>query len=127
MTQLKARSTIGTRRFALLAAATATVAVAIFFSTPRPARSADSWAPVSELSMARWSLAATTGPDRRIYAIGGYPTYTTPDPSNTAEVYSPRPNGGGSWATIAAPMSTPRYGLAAATGSDLNPRVVHAG
>ncbi len=56
-------------------------------------------------------LAAATGPDGRIYAIGGYynGSYLT-----TVEAYTP---GSNTWTSVA-PMPTARYGLAAATGPD---------
>jgi N-acetylneuraminic acid mutarotase len=62
---------------------------------------------------ARSDLAATTGTDGTIYAIGGR------DSSNTAQstVYSLAP-GASAWQTMASGLPDVRYYLAAATGSD---------
>jgi hypothetical protein len=59
---------------------------------------------------ARGFLAATTGPNGRIYAIGGDTTGSL----NTVEAYDPATN---TWRSMA-PMPTARGGLAVATGSD---------
>jgi hypothetical protein len=61
---------------------------------------------------ARNDLAAATGHDGRIYAIGGNTTNGTV--LNTVEAYTP---GSNSWAAVA-PMPTARNDLAAATGPD---------
>jgi N-acetylneuraminic acid mutarotase len=60
---------------------------------------------------ARAALAAVTGTDGRIYAIGGS---NAGGDFNTVEAYTPATN---SWATVA-PMSTARNVLAAITGPD---------
>jgi hypothetical protein len=60
---------------------------------------------------ARYLLAAATGCDGRIYAIGGYNGSII---LNTVEAYDPATN---AWTTVA-PMPTARWLLAAATGSD---------
>ena len=74
--------------------------------------SANAWTTVAPMPTARYVLAAATGPDGRIYAIGGYNSPT--GQLNTVEAYTPATN---SWATMA-PMPTARFGLAAATGPD---------
>jgi N-acetylneuraminic acid mutarotase len=75
----------------------------------------NTWSAVAPMPTARVNLAATTGPDGRIYAIGGC---TCGLPGNqtlpTVEVYDPSTN---RWST-AAPMPTPRADLAATTGPD---------
>ncbi len=73
---------------------------------------ADSWSTAASMPTARSRLAAVTGPDGKIYAIGGS-TSSTLDLtgySSVVEVYTPATD---SW-TTAAPMNTPRVGLAAA-------------
>lgn len=61
----------------------------------------------------RSALAAATGADGRIYAIGG--TKSTLDPPlDAVEAYSPTSN---TWTSVA-PLPTPRYGLAVALGAD---------
>jgi N-acetylneuraminic acid mutarotase len=62
---------------------------------------------------AREGLAAATGPDGRIYAIGGAINYGSTVLS-TVEAYTPATN---TWSTVA-PLPTPRAWLAAAEGSD---------
>jgi uncharacterized repeat protein (TIGR01451 family) len=78
-----------------------------------PVRAAPAWATVAPMPTARYGLAAATGPDGRIYAIGGGNTTGTQS-FNTVEAYAPGTN---TWVT-AAPMSTVRSELAAATGTD---------
>jgi hypothetical protein len=70
----------------------------------------DTWAPVSPMPTARSGLAAVTGPDGRIYAIGGFNNL----PLATVEAYDPAT---GTW-TTKAPMPTARNLLAAAVGPD---------
>lgn len=72
----------------------------------------DTWAQIAPMPTARYGLAAVTGPDGRIYAIGGEDDHGAI--LATVEAYTPSTN---SWAAVA-PMPTPRFGLAAATGSD---------
>lgn len=67
----------------------------------------NNWTTLPHLLTPRSALAATAGPDGRIYAIGGY------DPAgrtlSSVEVYDPKTN---AW-TAVAPLNTPRYYLAA--------------
>ena len=73
----------------------------------------DSWTTLAPMHMARDWLAAATGLDGRVYAIGGF----SPDCgciTTTAEVYSPATD---SWRFIA-PLPVPRLMAAATTGSD---------
>src|SRR5439155_19023786 len=73
----------------------------------------NSWATVAPMATGREGLAAATGPDGLVYAIGG--TNTGESTSlNTVEAYPPGTNG---WVT-AASMPTARFLLAAATGPD---------
>jgi PKD repeat protein len=71
---------------------------------------ADAWATAAGMPTAREGLAAVTGPDGRIYALGGY----NGAPLNTVEAYDPATN---TWAAVA-PMLNARYGLAAVAGPD---------
>ena len=73
--------------------------------------SAAGWATAPSLTVSRYSLAATTGADDRLYAIGG--THEG-QPTASAEVYV---QGSASWTPIAA-MPTPRSGLAAVATDD---------
>ena len=72
----------------------------------------DTWSTAASMPTARCRLAAVAGPDGKIYAIGGSTTSTLDMTGYTSvvEVYNPATN---TWAT-AAPMNTPRVGLAAA-------------
>jgi len=72
----------------------------------------DSWSTAAPMLTARTRLAAVTGPDGKIYAIGGSTTSTLDLTGyvGVVEVYTPGTN---TW-TTAAPMNTPRVGLAAA-------------
>jgi Bacterial Ig-like domain (group 3)/Kelch motif/Beta-propeller repeat len=70
----------------------------------------NSWATVANIPTARDHLAAATGPDGRIYAIGG----VSLSGSNVVEAYDPTTN---TWATVAS-MPTGRWSLAAVTGPD---------
>ena len=72
----------------------------------------DLWSTAPSMPTARNRLAAVTGSDGKIYAIGGSTTSTLDLTGYTSvvEVYTPTTN---SW-TTAAPMNTPRVGLAAA-------------
>jgi len=80
--------------------------------TPRTNR----WTPVAALPVARVGLAAATGADGRIYAIGGL----NPDPNAAydklaiVDAYDPRTN---RWSRVAR-LRTPRTGLAAVRGAD---------
>ena len=71
----------------------------------------NTWQMVANLPTARSFLAAATGPDGRIYAIGGNANF---GPTNIVEAYSPATN---TWTSVAN-MPTPRSGLAAVTGPD---------
>src|SRR5690349_18307638 len=68
------------------------------------------WSTVAAMPTARWGLAATTGTDGRIYAIGGYNNGFL----STVEAYDPGTN---TWTTRAS-MRIARYGQGAATGPD---------
>jgi len=72
----------------------------------------NSWSKLPNMPTPRGYLAAATGPDGRIYAIGG----TSPQTGGLSKVeaYDPQKN---AWTTVAS-MPTSRYGLCAATGSD---------
>ena len=72
----------------------------------------DTWSTAAPMPSARSRLAAVAGPDGKIYAIGGSTTSMLDRTgySSLVEVYDPTTN---SW-TTAAPMNTPRVGLAAA-------------
>jgi N-acetylneuraminic acid mutarotase len=79
-------------------------------SAPTPA-----WTSVAPLPVPVFWAAATTGADGHIYVMGGYPTIQGSQPGvDTVQIYDPVSN---SW-SIAAPISVPRYVLAAATGPD---------
>lgn len=72
-----------------------------------------SWTTLAPMNMARDWLAATTGLDGKVYAIGGF----SPDcgcVTRTVEVYSPASD---SWRFIA-PLPVPRLMAAATTGAD---------
>ncbi|HLJ92627.1 MAG TPA: kelch repeat-containing protein [Gemmataceae bacterium] len=71
-----------------------------------------SWATVASLPTARAALAAATGLDGRIYAMGGFSAYG--GFVNTVEAYNAITN---TWSTVA-PMPTARADLAATTGAD---------
>lgn len=72
------------------------------------------WSTVTSLPTPRWGLAAATGADGRIYAIGGEDPATGGMVVGEVDAYSPATN---SWAA-AAPMPTPRTELAAVAGPD---------
>jgi N-acetylneuraminic acid mutarotase len=73
----------------------------------------DSWTSnVAAMPIARYEFAAVTGPDGRIYAIGGLDSSGAA--LNSLEAYNPATN---TWATLAS-MPTSRSGLAAAVGPD---------
>lgn len=71
-----------------------------------------SWSTVAPLHTARASLAAATGPDGLIYAIGGFNDRS--GILNSVEAYNPSTN---TWTAVAS-MSTARADLAAVTGPD---------
>jgi hypothetical protein len=75
----------------------------------------NTWSTAADMPTARCRLAAVLGPDGKIYAIGGSTTSTLDlaGYSSVVEVYDP---GANTW-TIAAALSTPRVGLAAATSA----------
>jgi N-acetylneuraminic acid mutarotase len=75
----------------------------------------NTWSTVAPMPTSRCRLAVVTGPDGRIYAIGGITggNYAT-GILNTVEAYDSTTN---TWSTLA-PMPTAREGLAAATGPD---------
>src|SRR5438132_583553 len=70
------------------------------------------WVTLAAMPTPRSGLAAATGADGRIYAIGGANASGTA--LATVEAYNPATN---TWATIAS-LNTARSGLAAAEGSD---------
>jgi len=74
----------------------------------------DIWSAAASMSTPRDSLAAATGPDGRIYAIGGNGYNTNLPALNTVEAYSPASD---TW-TAVAPLPGARTELAAATGHD---------
>lgn len=87
-------------------------------ATPTPTATPVVWTTVASMPTARAGLAAATGSDGRIYAIGGSNNFSTANLKGagltTVEAYTPA---SGRWATVAS-MPTARSGLAAATGSD---------
>jgi N-acetylneuraminic acid mutarotase len=76
------------------------------------AASTTGWSQVSPMLITRYALAAATGADGTIYALGG--DHTTGTPLSSMEAYSPATN---TWTEVA-PMPTARLYLAAATGGD---------
>jgi N-acetylneuraminic acid mutarotase len=73
-----------------------------------------SWSTVAPMPTAREGLAAATGFNGRIYAIGGTVNGSPSGTTNTVEAYTPSTN---SWSAVAS-LPTARLGLAAATGFD---------
>src|SRR5437660_1625792 len=73
-----------------------------------------SWSTVAPMPTARDALAAASGVDGRIYAIGGEDDNVNLHSTSTVESYNPATN---SWSTVA-PMPTARELLAAAAGAD---------
>src|SRR2546427_4976019 len=73
-----------------------------------------SWTTLTSMPTPRSALAAVTGPDGRIYAIGGVDTLRSPEPLATVEAYTVATN---TWTTVAS-LPTPRQLLAAAVGPD---------
>jgi N-acetylneuraminic acid mutarotase len=71
------------------------------------------WQTAPSLPAARWDLAATTGTDGTLYAIGGMDNSYTPQ----STVYSFKPGTDTSWHT-APSLPTARFSLAATTASD---------
>lgn len=69
-----------------------------------------SWTTVAPMPTGRLALAATTGSDGTIYAIGGEGGGT----KDVVESYQPTSN---TWTSVSS-LPTPRYALAAATGTD---------
>jgi len=82
-------------------------------SSPTSTATESGWTTVASMSTARDRLAAATGPDGRIYAIGGG-FGANGGNLNTVEAYTPSTN---SWATLTS-MPTARRDFAAATGPD---------
>src|SRR5437868_4466609 len=70
------------------------------------------WVTLAAMPTPRSGLAAATGADGRIYAIGG--ADASGNPLATVEAYNPTTN---TW-TTAANLNTPRSGLAAVEGTD---------
>lgn len=77
----------------------------------------NTWTVMAAMPTARADLAAVTGADGKIYAIGGWNvrnSFNDPVALDTVEAYDPVAN---TW-TARAPMPTARYWLSAALGSD---------
>ncbi len=78
------------------------------------------WKPVAPMCIPRYAFGAATGPDGRIYAVGGEtsiatsPNGGTSGPLASVEAYTPATN---TWAPVA-PLPAPRSGLAVVTGPD---------
>ena len=70
------------------------------------------WIAEPSMPTAREYLAAATGPDGRIYALGGQDSHG--NTLNIVEAFNPTTS---LWSTVA-PLPTARWGLAAVTGSD---------
>jgi N-acetylneuraminic acid mutarotase len=68
-----------------------------------------------QLGTQRAALALTAGSDGLLYAVGGIDL--NGNPLDSTEVYDPRYAAYG-WSALAGNLQTPRYGLAATTGSD---------
>ena len=73
-----------------------------------------SWSGVAPLPVARGFVATATGPDGRIYAMGGIGPGNDGAPNDAVYAYSPVTD---AWTEVA-PMLTPRAQFSAATGSD---------
>jgi N-acetylneuraminic acid mutarotase len=73
----------------------------------------NSWQMAAQLPTTRYFLAAATGPDGRIYAIGGVTNFA--QPTNIVQAYTPATN---TWTRVASLPTIPRSGLAAVTGPD---------
>jgi serine/threonine protein kinase/N-acetylneuraminic acid mutarotase len=80
-------------------------------SAKRPEPLPTTWSSLASMPTARSLLAAVTGPDGRIYAIGGE---NASGSLGTVEVYDPSTN---KWTTVT-PMPTARIHLAATMGPD---------
>jgi len=76
--------------------------------------STNTWGTVAALPAPRFSFAAVTGHDGRIYAIGGTEIRNSNNPQATVDAYTISSN---SWSGVT-PMPTARGALAAATGPD---------
>jgi N-acetylneuraminic acid mutarotase len=74
--------------------------------------SADAWNELPDMPTRRQGAAAASGPDGRIYVMGG--TDTSFQTVAVTEIFDPAAD---AW-TAAAPMNTPRTGFGAAAGSD---------
>ena len=68
------------------------------------------WSAISHMPLARYGLAAATGPDGRIYAIGGFDPFSTRD----VDAYDPST---GQWSQLGEGFPDTGW-LAAATGTD---------
>jgi N-acetylneuraminic acid mutarotase len=80
----------------------------LYVTTRRRLRD-DSWNPIAPMPTARFALATATGPDGRIYALGGDTNISAPTVVPTVEAYDPETD---SWSSVA-PMPTARRFLAA--------------
>ena len=72
----------------------------------------DAWSAAAAMPTARCRLAAVAGPDGKIYALGGS-TSSTLDLTGYSAVVEAYDPGTNTW-SVAAPLNTPRVGLAAA-------------
>ncbi len=90
------------------------VVAALAALVPAEVFAAGAWEQVAPMSRDRRQLAAVTGRDGRIYAIGGLTSTASPPHLASVEAYSPDTN---TW-TAVAPMPNPRFLLAAAAGAD---------
>jgi hypothetical protein len=75
---------------------------------------AGTWRARAPLPKARHALAAAAGTDGRLFVLGGVVGNASGTPLGEVDVYSPADD---RW-TLAAPLPTPRFGLAAVAGSD---------
>src|SRR5947209_3784367 len=86
--------------------------VCSFAYSPAPAVAQGSWATVAPMPTAREKFGAATGPDGRIYAIGGI-FNTANNRRDAVESYDSASN---IWTSGLAPMPTSRFDMAVVTG-----------
>lgn len=95
----------------------AVTALVVLLAFSGAVSAADTWTTVAPLLTARFDLGAATGPDGRIYVIGGATAGGYKNPSTivaAVEAYDPV---AGAWQTLG-PMRTPRAAFGTATGLD---------